>query len=355
MRDKTYKVVVSTGDSADVTSTSCECPRGEYKCSHAAALMIWAVHNLSSTDVECRWKKPRGPSDRVKAVEELFPGCSYKPLTRSVTPDDRKWLLDQFQGRFTGVSWLLTPEPETQQGSLLHLCSHSIVTANKHLGSDAVLAALRLSLDQIMAIQTATVGQKDNHLWHALRKGRLTASNFGSVLSAKRATPSLINRLCGNQDLSGVLAVQWGIVNEKEGIAAFEEGTGLKVRGSGLWLADSGILGATPDGLVGETGIIEVKCPYRWRDSTFEEAVKENSFYLHQEGGTYHLKRDHSYWHQVQGQLHITGKTTCHFIIWTPKQCMILPISRDDSWLPNLGILEAFYRAHMLPHIEQNL
>ena len=29
-----------------------------------------------------------------------------------------------------------------------------------------------------MAIQTATVGQKDNHLRHALRKGRLTASNL---------------------------------------------------------------------------------------------------------------------------------------------------------------------------------
>ena len=47
-----------------------------------------------------------------------------------------------------------------------------------------------------------------------------------------------------------------------------------------MWLTESGILGASPDGLVGETDIIEVKCPYRWRDSTLAEAVKDNSFYL---------------------------------------------------------------------------
>lgn len=194
-----------------------------------------------------------------------------------------------------------------------------------------------------MAIQTATVGQKDNH---ALRKGRLSASNFGSVLMAKRVTPSLISKLCVNQDLHGVQAVQWGIANEQE------EATGMKVRGSGLWLADSGILGASPDGLVGDTDIIEVKCPFQWRDHTVEEAVQEKSFYLYlEEGGAYRLKEDHHYWHQVQGQLHLSGKTTCYFTIWTPKQCVIIPISRDDLWQPNLGILEPFYRDHMLPQL----
>ena len=50
----------------------------------------------------------------------------------------------------------------------------------------------------------------------------------------------------GNQELHGVLAVQWGRASEQEGKQAFEEATGMKVRGSGLWLADSGILGASP-------------------------------------------------------------------------------------------------------------
>ena len=76
--------------------------------------------------------------------------------------------------------------------------------------------------------------------------------------------------------------VQWGIANEQEGIKAFEEATGMKVRGSGLWPAPSGILGASPT-------VIEVKCPFRWRETTVEEAVQEKSFYLHRlppEGGS---------------------------------------------------------------------
>ncbi|CAL8300352.1 unnamed protein product [Merluccius merluccius] len=209
MKDKIYRVVVCTGDSGVINSTSCECPRGEYKCSHSAALMIWAIHNISSTDVECQWKKPNVPSE-VKAVEELFPARKYKPLTRAVTPDDRKWLLSQFQGTFTGISWLLTPEPETLQEPLLHLSTDCIIATHKHLGSDGILVAMKLSIEQLLAIQTATVGQKDNHLWHALRKGRLTASHFGSALMAKRVTPSLISRLCGSQKLCKMAAANSG-------------------------------------------------------------------------------------------------------------------------------------------------
>ena len=41
-----------------------------------------------------------------------------------------------------------------------------------------------------------------------------------------------------------------------------------------------------PDGLVGETDIVEVKGPFRWKDHTVELSVQEKSFYLHQEDGT---------------------------------------------------------------------
>jgi hypothetical protein len=31
------------------------------------------------------------------------------------------------------------------------------------------------------------------------------------------------------------------------------------------------------------------------------------------------LKRTHAYYFQVQGQLLITGRQFCYFVIWTPK------------------------------------
>ena len=101
-----------------------------------------------------------------------------------------------------------------------------------------------------MKISRVTVGQRDNPAWHLARRGRLTASNFGSVLKAKRVTPSLLKRLLGEYDLSRVKAVQWGVNNEEEAIKAFTLKTGKTVKETGIWFHSSGILGASPDGIV---------------------------------------------------------------------------------------------------------
>ena len=76
---------------------------------------------------------------------------------------------------------------------------------------------------------------KTSTLWHHVRKGRLTASNFGSVLNAGRITPSLLKRLLGEYDLSRVKAIQWGVQNEAEAINHFRKFTGLPVAETGKW------------------------------------------------------------------------------------------------------------------------
>ena len=70
------------------------------------------------------------------------------------------------------------------------------------------------------------------------------------------------------------------------------------------------------------------------------------------EDGTYRLKENHRYWHQVQGQLHLAKKTTCYFTTWTLKQCVVTAIVRDESWQANMSILEAFYKDKMLPNLQ---
>lgn len=40
-----------------VRFSSCECPIGNDKCHHMAALLIWVEKNVSRTDVECVWKR----------------------------------------------------------------------------------------------------------------------------------------------------------------------------------------------------------------------------------------------------------------------------------------------------------
>lgn len=71
----------------------------------------------------------------------------------------------------------------------------------------------------------------------------------------------------------------WGVSNENEAVKAFEQSTGLKVQETGLWLDSSGVVGASPDELIGRNSVLEVKCPYTHRNSTIAEALKSASFF----------------------------------------------------------------------------
>jgi len=123
---------------------------------------------------------------------------------------------------------------------------------------------LQFTLDEqkIIRISEITVGQRNNPVWHIARRGRLNASNFGSVLNAKRVTPSLLKCLLREYNLSRVKAIQWGVDNEEEAIRAFTLKTGKSVKETGIWFDSSGILGASPDGIVDDKTVLEMKCPY---------------------------------------------------------------------------------------------
>ena len=142
-----------------------------------------------------------------------------------------------------------------------------------------------------------------------MRKGRLTASNFGSVLNAGRITPSLLKRLLGEYDLSRVKAVQWGVQNEAEAINHFRKCAGLPVAETGIWLDPNGVLGASPDGLIGQNHVLEVKCPYTQRNLTIAEAVLNDSFCL---------KRNHDGTYQLGVRY-----KTLNFVVFKPCICSL--------------------------------
>lgn len=79
-------------------------------------------------------------------------------------------------------------------------------------------------------------------------------------------------------------------------------------------------MAASPDGLVGDDCIIEIKCPFSIRDYTPENAYEEKKIkYLEKKNEKLVLKKNHDYFYQIQGQLHITQKKYCYFVVWTPK------------------------------------
>ena len=110
--------------------------------------------------------------------------------------------------------------------------------------------------------------------WHAARRGLLTASRMADAIAVlKTGKPSearrklmfelLAERMTGIAvDHYVTPAMQWGLDNQADAIAAYEAETGELV-GPEVFVLHPSIdwLGATPDGLVGSDGLLEIKCP----------------------------------------------------------------------------------------------
>ena len=123
-----------------------------------------------------------------------------------------------------------------------------------------------------------------------------------------------MKRLLGEYDLSRVRTVMWGVHNEDEAVKAFVKSTGLQVTATGVWLDPSGVLGASPDGLIGNDSVLAVKCPYTQRNATITQALKSSNFCLERvDDVRVTLKENYNYWHQVQGQLFFNWKDVLLF------------------------------------------
>lgn len=79
-------------------------------------------------------------------------------------------------------------------------------------------------------------------------------------------------------------------------------------------------LGASPDGLVGNDSIIEIKCPKLISKMHPIDGIRTKVLkgYTLDENNQLNLKTNHNYYYQVQGQLHITQRKMCYFILWSP-------------------------------------
>ena len=124
-------------------------------------------------------------------------------------------------------------------------------------------------------------------------------------------------------------------------------------------------MGASPDGLVLDTseedhpcGLLEIKCPARAEtisllDLCTKAEYKPSAFFLQYKDGTYHLKKSHDYYYQVQGQLYITGRPWCDFVVWTPTFTSIECIWFDGVlWSKKMyPRLKAFYMNSLLPEL----
>lgn len=159
--------------------------------------------------------------------------------------------------------------------------------------------------------------------WMGLRRGRFTASTFGDLFSAKSTAKyqNAINkvvfeRVTGTSPESFVNEyMERGHELEPHAREFYELTNLVKVTNGGFWTIGEHV-GASPDGMVGKDGILEIKCP--------SYSVMIN--YL-MDG-----RLPQQYVHQVQGQLYVTGRKWCDFVAYHPfLKVLTVRVERDKD------------------------
>ena len=179
--------------------------------------------------------------------------------------------------------------------------------------------------------------QQRSSNWFKVRWGKATASRFADVIAKTRTgyaasrknylAELVIQRLTPpptEDDGYKNAAMQFGIDNEPVARLAYELETGETVE-EAFFEEFNDDIGASPDGYVGETGLIEIKCP---NTATHLDTLRTKEV-------------PHQYYIQIQGQLLCTGREWCDFISFDPRlpenaQLFIKRVERDELVIKEL-------------------
>lgn len=173
--------------------------------------------------------------------------------------------------------------------------------------------------------------------WFAIRCGKVTASAIKDVMSKTKTGETAGRRNYRAQliaeRLTGVVqetytnsAMLWGIEQEDKARCAYEFSTGQTVKQKGFIIHETiDMAGMSPDGLVGDKGLVEIKCPntanhidYMTSDEVPKQYVK-----------------------QMQWQMACSGREWNDFVSYDPRmpvelQLFIKRLERDDKMIKDM-------------------
>ncbi|KAL4718464.1 hypothetical protein ACJJTC_017658 [Scirpophaga incertulas] len=156
-----------------------------------------------------------------------------------------------------------------------------------------------------------------------------------------------------------IASIAHGIENEQQAIQQIQQQEKVVISPCGLFIDEMyPFIGATPDGLISDDIIVEVKCPITAAKIEFIEAVKGNKIQILKYDKKTHqfvINKNSNWYFQIQGQLHITQRRLCLLGIWTGEKSPvhIEYIARDDDfWNQKMeSKLVTFYMKCLLPEL----
>jgi putative phage-type endonuclease len=161
-----------------------------------------------------------------------------------------------------------------------------------------------------------------------LRTGRITGSRIAGVLgispydTRSSVLRAMVRQHFGAEDeFTGNIATDWGTEHEPDAIEAYERREGILIHSSQEIIVHPDLpLAATPDGLIDELGVLEVKCPWR--------------------GSYVHIDERPDYQAQCQLIMFLTGREWTDFGVWRAHTGVIVSrLLADPQWI--LDVLPA--------------
>ena len=170
--------------------------------------------------------------------------------------------------------------------------------------------------------------------WYQARLGKVTASRVASVLAKKDSstradylTDLVLERLTGNPtEMFVSSAMQWGTDTEPQARMAYEAHTNNLVDEVGFIDHPTIVnFGCSPDGVVGEEGLIEIKCMSSKNAIETLIAGKAPTKYIP----------------QMQTQMAVMNRQWCDFVSFDPRlpeelQLFVIRVNRDDEYIAKL-------------------
>ena len=174
--------------------------------------------------------------------------------------------------------------------------------------------------------------------WFEARKGLITGSRIGAILgvSPYKTRDDVLREMVREhlgleREFKGNAATDHGERMEPVALEWYSASTGTNVEPTGFVVHDHHpFLGASPDGLVGMEGGLEIKCPY-WAKVPY--SINEKPYY----------------WAQMQLVMEVCDLEWMDFVCYIdPESTLIERVVRDRSWFAEvLPELETFHQEYL--------
>lgn len=190
--------------------------------------------------------------------------------------------------------------------------------------------------------------EQRSEAWYKARIGRLTGSNIGAVLgidpNRKRedVLRAMVRETLGAEKEDQGEFVEntifgYGKMHEDGAAIEFQMETGLSIEKCGFFPYDDW-LGASPDGLTSDGGILEIKAPWSRRGNSKKKLEFKT------------LDEQPQYYAQMQIECLCAGRSHAWFYQWASRDDCPGPVrvERDEAWLnENLPALRQFHAEYL--------